>query len=179
MSLFISYILLSEPVYHQSKMGSDFIRNIRKYGIFLRTPHFTSLPIMPQPMRCDFIGYILYSHCLSLCSIFFKIYVTPALVRGLLLRLVNNGLRPYTGEARPEPSIYCFNNSPVGLMTGTMRLLPPLPVSTMVTVSLKQHHKLLDPQVPEPLLRYHIKVTAEQHPFSPGSLSCRVVLTGP
>ncbi|WP_251502098.1 hypothetical protein, partial [Otoolea muris] len=24
----------------------DFIRNIRKYGIFLRTPHFTSLPII-------------------------------------------------------------------------------------------------------------------------------------
>ena len=35
----------------------------------------------------------------------------PALVSGLLPRLVNNGLRPYTGEVKPEPSIYCFNNS--------------------------------------------------------------------
>lgn len=93
--------------------------------------------VVLQPMRCDLIGDILYSHCLSLCSIFFKIYVTTALVRGLLLQLVNNALRPYTGEARPEPSIYCFSNSPVGLMTGTMRLLPPLPVSVMVTVSFK------------------------------------------
>lgn len=43
----------------------------------------------------------------------------------------------YTGEVKPEPSIYCFNNSPVGFMTGTIRLLPPFPVNMMVTVSFK------------------------------------------
>ncbi len=53
-------------------MGSDFIRNIRKYGIFLRTPHFTSLPIMAEPMGSNLIRNI--SDSIELCAsgIFFE-----------------------------------------------------------------------------------------------------------